>query len=371
MPRLYDRIVEVFRARHYSRRTQKAYVHWIVRYVRFNQGTHPRRLAEPDVNRFLSALAIQGNVAASTQNQALAALLWFYEHVLGQPLDRIDGVVRARKPVRRPVVMSRAEVQAVLSLLEDVPRLVCTLLYGSGVRISEGLSLRVKDLDFDRGELLVRDGKGNKDRVTMLPEALRAMLLDHLENVRRRHEADLTAGLGRAPMPGALARKYRNADREWGWQWVFPAGSHYRDRVTGIRHRHHLHETVVQKAVHAAVLRAGIGKHVTAHTLRHSFATHLLEDGQDIRTVQELLGHKDVRTTQIYTHVLNRGGLGVRSPLDRIQDLSPDAARYADRARKLIPEVPIPRPRRIPGQKPSAVALTAPRPGFTPTGSGD
>ncbi|MGH2704561.1 MAG: integron integrase [Actinomycetota bacterium] len=275
-------------------------------------------LREPAVNAFLTHLAVDQNVAASTQNQALAALLFFYEQVLGQPLDRIDGVVRARKPKRLPVVLSRKEVQTILSFVEGVPRLVCMLLYGAGPRITEALSGRVKDLDFERRELIVRDGKGQKDRVTMLPDQLRGPLKEHLRAVRRQHDADLASGLGRAPMPDALARKYRNADREWGWQWVFPATSYYLDRSTGVRHRYHLHESVVQKAVRAAVLRAGIAKHATAHTFRHSFATHLLEDGYDIRTVQELLGHKDVRTTQIYTHVLNRGGHGVPSPLDGI-----------------------------------------------------
>lgn len=315
-PRLYDRVIEVLRARHYSPKTLKAYTHWIGRYVRFHATTHPRALREPAVNAFLTHLAVEQNVAASTQNQALAALLFFYEHVLGQPLDRIDGVVRARKPKRLPVVLSRDEVQTVLSFLEGVPRLVGMLLYGAGPRITEGLSVRVKDLDFDRRELIVRDGKGRRDRVTMLPDMLRGPLQEHLGGVRRQHGADLASGLGRAPMPTALARKYPNADREWGWQWVFPATSHFLDRSTGVRHRHHLHESVVQKAVRRAVLRSDIGKHATAHTFRHSFATHLLEDGYDIRTVQELLGHSDVATTMIYTHVLNRGGRGVRSPAD-------------------------------------------------------
>jgi integron integrase len=288
--------------------------------------------AEQHVNEFLTHLAVEGNVAASTQNQALAALLFLYEHVLNEPLDRIEGVVRAQKPPRVPVVMSREEVSAVLSATTGVPRLVCMLLYGSGLRISEAVSVRVKDLNFDRRELVVRDGKGAQDRVTMLPDSLRGPLQEHLRRVKAQHDADLAAGTGTVALPGALARKYPNADREWAWQRVFPARSHYVDRETGIRRRHHLHETVVQKAVRRAALEAGIGKHVTSHTFRHSFATHLLESGYDIRTVQELLGHQDVRTTQIYTHVLNRSGHGVRSPLDGITSGRPNPDRaYTDR----------------------------------------
>ncbi len=318
VPRLYDRVVEILRTRHYSRRTEQAYVHWIRRFILFHAPTHPRELAEGDVNRFLTHLAMKENVAASTQNQALAALLFLYEHVLERPLDRIEGIVRARKPKRLPVVLTREEVEAILTHLDGAPLLVCTLLYGAGPRLLEGLRLRVKDLDFGRGEITVREGKGQKDRVTMLPEALRQALQDHLRRVRQQHETDLKSGLGQAPLPDALARKYPNANREWGWQWVFPASSHYLDRRTGIRHRHHLHESVIQKAVHQAAHQAGLAKRVTTHAFRHSFATHLLEDGYDIRTVQELLGHKDVRTTMVYTHVLNRGGRGVHSPLDRL-----------------------------------------------------
>ncbi len=276
---------------------------WMRRFLLFHRGRHPRELAEGDVNRFLTHLAIQQNVAASTQNQALAALLFLYEHVLERPLNRIEGVVRARKPKRLPVVLTREEVAAVLARLEGVPRLVGTVLYGSGLRLLEALALRVKDLDFDRGEITVRDGKGRKDRRTMLAAALREPLLDHLRQVRELHDADLRRGLGRAPLPEALARKYPNADRDWGWQWVFPASSHYVDHRTGLQHRHHLHETVIQRAVHEAVRQAGLSKRAASHTFRHSFATHLLEDGYDIRTVQELLGHKDVSTTQIYIHV--------------------------------------------------------------------
>ncbi len=318
-PRLYDRVVEVLRARHYSRRTEEAYVHWIRRFILFHPGRHPRELAEGEVNRFLTHLAVKEKVAASTQNQALSALLFLYEHVLERPLNRLEGVVRARRPKRLPVVLTREEVEAVLVQLDGVGWLVCTLLYGSGMRLFEGLGLRVKDLDFGAREITIRDGKGQRDRVTMLPDALRQPLQDHLEAVREQHEADLKAGLGRAPLPDALARKYPNADREWGWQWVFPASSYYLERHTGIEHRHHVHESVIQKAVHEASRKAGLTKAATPHSFRHSFATHLLEDGYDIRTVQELLGHRDVKTTMIYTHVLNRGGRGVHSPLDRLR----------------------------------------------------
>ena len=318
-PRLYDRVVEVLRTRHYSRRTEEAYLHWIRRFLLFHNGTHPRKLAERDVNGFLTHLAVGENVAASTQNQALAAVLFLYEHVLEQPLDRIEGVVRARKPKRLPVVLSRDEVEAILVQLDGAPRLVCTLLYGSGLRLLEGLGLRVKDLDFDRGEITIRQAKGQKDRVTMLPGALLEALQGHLRRVREQHESDLESGLGQAPLPDALVRKYPNAGREWGWQWVFPASSHYLDPTMGIRHRHHLHESVVQKVVHQGAHRAGLVKRVTTHAFRHSFATHLLEDGYDIRTVQELLGHKDIQTTMVYAHVLNRGGRAVQSPLDRLR----------------------------------------------------
>lgn len=307
---------EIIVARHMSPKTVKAYTYWIRRFLAFNRVSHPRFLAEPAVNAFLTNLATEHKVAASTQNQALSALLFFFEKVLLQPLDRLEGVIRARRPVRGRVVLAREEIDALFVHLHGVPRLVCMLLYGSGLRLGEALSLRVKDVDFYRREILVRDGKGQKDRVTMLADAIRAPLKEHLVLVRHMHDEDLAKGLGRVPMPYALARKYVNADRQFGWQWVFPASSHYLDKETGIRHRYHQHESVIQKAVRAAATKADLSKHVTPHALRHSFATQVLASGYDIRTVQELMGHEDVRTTQIYTHVLNRGGFGVISPLD-------------------------------------------------------
>jgi integron integrase len=294
-PRLYDHAVRVLRGRHYSPRIEKAYLHWIGRFIAFHGRQHPRALSEQHVNEFLTDLAITRRVAASTQDQALAALLFLYERVLDQPLDRIDGVVRARKPRRLPIVLSRPEVASVLAQMRGTPKIVALLLYGSGMRLLEGLSLRVKDIDPHRGEIVVRDGKGARDRVTMLPGTAREPVEDQLRFALDLHRADLEAGRGRVPMPGALGRKYPNADREWLWQWVFPASSHYQDGETGVLHRHHVHESVVQKAVRVAARIAGVTKHVTPHTFRHSFATHLLEDGYDIRTIQELLGHQDVR----------------------------------------------------------------------------
>jgi integron integrase len=263
-PRLYDRVVEILRGRHYSRRTEEAYVHRIRRFILFHTGRRPRELGQDEVNRFLTHLAVKENVAASTQNQALAGLLSLYEHVLEQPLNRMEGVVRARRPKRLPAVLTR-EVEAVVMHLEGVAWLACTLLYGSGMRLFEGLGLRVKDLNCDAREIIIRDGKGRRDRVTMLPDALRQPFEAH----REQHQVDLKAGLGRTPLPEALARKYPNADREWGWQWVFPASSHYLDRQTGIQHRHHLHESVIQKAVHEASRRAGLAKAATPHSFRH------------------------------------------------------------------------------------------------------
>jgi integron integrase len=315
-PRLLDRVREATRLRHYSERTEQAYVAWIRRFIVFHGKRHPRELGEAEVTAFLSSLASAGS-SASTQNQALSAILFLYGAVLGQRLGWMNGIVRARRPVRLPVVLSRDEVTSLLSHLRGVVWLMAALLYGAGLRLLECAELRVKDLDFDRGELVVRDGKGGKDRVTMLPAALRGPLREHLARVKAQHEADVAAGRGSVALPGSLRVKYPRAPVEWAWQWVFPATRFYIDRVNGERRRHHLHESVLQRAVKDAARAAGISRPATCHSLRHSFATHLLEAGYDIRTIQELLGHRDVSTTMIYTHVLNRGGRGVRSPLDQ------------------------------------------------------
>jgi integron integrase len=314
-PGLLQRYREELQLRHYARRTVKSYELWVRRYLRFHGLRHPRTMGCDEVEAFLTHLAVERQVSASTQNQALAALLFLYRELLQQDVD-LAGVVRARTRQRLPVVLSREEVRAVREELEGTPALVVGLLYGSGLRLMEALRLRVKDLDFGRRELLVRDGKGGKDRVTLLPQSQVSALQRHLEEVQRLHRADLEAGWGQVLLPGALARKYRKADREWAWQWVFPQARRWRDPATGQEGRHHLDPTVVQKAVKQAVAAAGVSKAASCHTFRHSFATHLLEGGQDIRTIQELLGHRDVSTTMIYTHVLNRGPLGVCSPAD-------------------------------------------------------
>jgi len=317
-PKLLSRVRQTVRTLHYSRRTEQAYVQWIKRFIFHHGVRHPAEMGAAEVRGFLSHLAVNRHVSASTQNQALNALLFLYGRVLGKEIGLVEGVVRAKRPRRLPVVLTREEVKAVLAQMNAVPSLVCWLLYGGGLRLSECLSLRVKDIDFQRNEIVVRDGKVAKDRVTTLPISCTKALIDHLARVREMHERDLSLGLGRAPLPDALARKYPNADREWEWQYVFPASSHYTDRRSGVKHRYHLHDTVVQKAMTAATRTAGVTKPATPHSLRHSFATHLLEAGHDIRTVQELLGHNDLQTTMIYTHVLNRGGKGVQSPADRL-----------------------------------------------------
>lgn len=314
-PGLIQRYRELLQTRHYARRTVKTYEQWLRRFLRFHGMRHPREMGSTEVNAFLSHLAVNEQVSASTQNQALAALLFLYRNLLERELE-LDGVVRARTRQRLPVVLSEAEVRAVRQQLEGEPALVVGLLYGSGLRLMEALRLRVKDLDVERRELTVRDGKGGKDRLTLLPQSLVPALQEHLLQVRSIHRNDLNAGWGRVLMPYALERKYPNASREWGWQWVFPQQKRWRDPETGHQGRHHLDPSVVQKAVKRAVAAAGVSKAASCHTFRHSFATHLLERGQDIRTIQELLGHKDVSTRMIYTHVLNRGPLGVRSPAD-------------------------------------------------------
>jgi integron integrase len=322
-PKLLDRVRAAIRTRHYSRRTEKAYVGWIKRFIFFHNKRHPAEMAAAEVTQFLSSLAVQSRVSASTQNQALSALLFLYKDVLAQPLPWLDGLVHAQRPHRLPVVLTREEGQAILQRLAGTPRLMGILLYGAGLRLLERCRLRVKDLDLTTNQISVRDGEGEKDRVTLLPLAVKPDLARHLESVRARHQADLARGAGWVELPMALARKYPNAGREWAWQWVFPATRLYIHRETGQRRRHHLHESVLQRAVKDAVRQAGIAKPASPHTFRHCFATHLLEDGYDIRTVQELLGHQDVSTTMIYTHVLNRGWGAVRSPADRI--LAPSA----------------------------------------------
>lgn len=304
------------RVRRLSPRTEQVYVRWIVRFIRHHGNRHPRSLAEPEVAAFLSWLASERQVSASTQTQALSALLFMYETVLSRPLARLPEMKWSQRRVTLPVVLTRDEVQAVLEQLSGVYWIIAMLLYGSGLRLLECLTLRVKDVDLVRGELRLRTTKGSTPRITMIAKAIREPLRAHLVRVRELHLRDLGAGGGGVRLPGALARKYPNAPKEWPWQWVFPAVRPYREPDTGLLRRHHLHESAVQRAIKSAVREAGIPKRATCHTLRHSFATHLLESGHDIRTIQQLLGHRNVATTMLYTHVLNRGGLGVRSPAD-------------------------------------------------------
>lgn len=304
------------RVNHYSLRTERAYLGWIRRYIEANGRRHPKTLGGPEVEGFLTRLAVEGQVAPSTQNQALSALLFLYRDVLGLDLPWMENVVRAKRARRLPVVLSRAEIQRLLAQMEGRPWLLASLLYGAGLRLLEVLRLRVKDIDFDRGEIVVRDGKGAKDRRTMLPQALVPQLRLEVERTRVLHATDLDAGFGSVWLPHALERKYRNAHKEFGWQYVFPARQRSIDPRDDAERRHHVDDAVLSRSLKRAARGAGIDKPVTAHTLRHSFATHLLEGGYDIRTIQELLGHKDVATTQIYTHVLNRGGHAVLSPLD-------------------------------------------------------
>jgi integron integrase len=315
-PRLLERVRLALRARHYSRRTESAYMHWIRRFILFHGKRHPGEMGEEEINAFLTHLATRDQVSASTQNQALSALLFLYRHVIQRQIGALGEVVRARRPQRLPVVLTRDEVRTVLGHLRGDKWLMASLLYGSGLRLAECIGLRVQDLDLTRREILVRNGKGAKDRMTMLPESLLAPLRAHLDVVQAIHAADLRDGWGRVALPEALARKYPNAPAEWRWQWVFPQERRWTNPRTREQGRHHQHESILQRAFRSAVLAAGIVRRATCHTLRHSFATHLLESGYDIRTVQELLGHRDVRTTMIYTHVLDRGGRGVRSPAD-------------------------------------------------------
>ena len=317
--KLREQLREVVRFRHYSRRTEEVYWHWIKGFILFHEKRHPREMHALEVRAYLSHLAVEKNVAAATQNQALNAIVFLYRDMLNVELGAIGKIERATRPRKIPAVLSKEEVRQVLALVAPAHQLICQLLYGTGMRLLECLRLRVKDVDFGRNEITIHDGKGFKDRMTMLPVSLKPALLLHLERVRAIHANDLAAGLGRVALPYALARKYQNANQEWSWQYFFPAANLSNADREGDRpslQRHHVHEVNLQRAVKAAALAAGVSKTVTPHTFRHSFATHLLENGYDIRTVQDLLGHKDVTTTQIYTHVMQKPGLGVRSPLD-------------------------------------------------------
>ena len=317
--RLIDRFRAAIRARHYSRRTEKSYWMWIRWFIFFHGKRHPAEMGGPEVTAFLSFLATERNVAAATQNQALSALLFLYKRVLEQELPWLESVVRAKRPVRLPTVLTEGEVKRLLSRLHGVRGLIASLLYGAGLRQHECLMLRVKDINFAYRHLVIRDAKGGKDRAAPLPEALVQRLQEHLGKVRELHQRDLAQGYGEVWLPHALGRKYPRAGREWGWQFAFPSANFSKDPDSGVIRRHHLYPDTVHRAIKRAAHEAGIEKPVSSHTLRHSFATHLLQSGQDIRTVQELLGHSDVSTTMIYTHVMNRGARGVKSPLDRLE----------------------------------------------------
>ncbi len=318
-PKLLDRMRALLRTKHYSIRTEDAYVQWARRFILYSGKRHPSSMGGPEINEFLSHLAVDRNVSASTQNQALCAILFLYRGVLGDEVPWLSDLVRAERRKPLPVVLTRDEVRRLIAEMTGTPQLVARLLYGTGMRLLEGLRLRVKDLDFETGELTVRSGKGDKDRATVLPRTIARPLREHLEKVRALHDRDVEEGFGEVWMPEALAVKYPHAAASWPWQWVFPAARRSIDPRSGIERRHHLGEQVIQRAVRDAVRSAGLTKNVGPHTLRHSFATHLLEGGHDIRTVQELLGHADVKTTMIYTHVLGLGAAGVRSPLDALE----------------------------------------------------
>jgi len=314
--KLLDQVSEILRLKHYSYRTEQAYREWIKRFILFHNKRHPKEMGVPEIQQFLAHLAIEKNVAASTQNQALSAILFLYRHVLQIPLELPLDTIRAEKSKTLPTVLTPQEVRSILSRMNGTPLLMAQILYGAGLRLMECLRLRIKDIDFGNHQIIVRDGKGEKDRVTPLPESIHANLKLQIETVRLIHQRDLAAGYGEVYLPYALSAKYPNAAREFAWQYLFPAANLSKDPKSGKIRRHHADPSILQKAIRTAATAAGIDKTVSPHTFRHSFATHLLQSGCDIRTIQELLGHKDVKTTMIYTHVLQRGGLGVRSPLD-------------------------------------------------------
>jgi len=320
-PKLLDRMRAVLRTNHYSISTEETYVTWSRRYILFHGKRHPSAMGAPEINEFLSHLAVERNVSASTQNQALCAILFLYREVLGEDVPWMDDLVRAERRQPTPVVLTRDEVRKVIGRMDGPMQLIARLLYGTGMRVMEALRLRVKDLDFDAGEIVVRSGKGGKDRRTMLPGALASALRHQLVGARELHDRDVAEGFGSVWMPEALAVKYPSASRSWSWQWVFPAAQRSMDPRGGVERRHHVGEQMIQRAVRQAARASGVTKPVTPHTLRHSFATHLLMSGHDIRTVQELLGHSDVKTTMIYTHVLGLGASGVRSPLDTLDKI--------------------------------------------------
>ena len=315
-PKLLDQVRTVLRRQHYSSRTEETYTQWISRFIRFHKMRHPQEMDTPEIEAFLNHLAVNERVSASTQNQAFSAILFLYKNILNKPPSTPINALRAKTSLRLPTILSQTETQALLNALSGSHQLIARLLYGSGLRLMEGLRLRVKDVDFEQHQIIVRAGKGDKDRVTVLPDTLQQPLQQHLQGVKALHQKDLASGHGAVYLPYALERKYPNANREWGWQYVFPSHHLSVDPRSGQIRRHHLDESGLRKAIRQAARQTGIHKPVGPHTLRHCFATHLLENGYDIRTVQELLGHKDVSTTMIYTHVLNRGGLAVRSPLD-------------------------------------------------------
>lgn len=317
-PKLLDQVRHVIRTKHYSIRTEQAYTDWIKRYIIYHKKRHPLEMGELEISQFLTYLAVNQRVAASTQNQALCGIVFLYKHVLKKDLGDFENIIWAKKPTRLPVVFTQEEAKAVLGQLKGTKWLMGMLLYGAGLRLIECLSLRVKDIDFGYNQIIIRDGKGEKDRETMLPKIIKEALKVHLEKAQKIHKQDLKSGFGTVYLPYALDRKYRNANKEWKWKYIFPASQLSIDPRSSVKQRHHLNESVLQKSVKVAIRKAGITKHASCHTFRHSFATHLLLSGYDIRTVQELLGHKDIRTTMIYLHVIKQGGMGVISPADRL-----------------------------------------------------